>query len=613
MSSINFNSHPFFKHVRLFREQDEEHNKEVTEEKKEQSKTPEPKTMAKQEEIVSVDNIPTCNFTNGVTINYSQKSDNSQEEPENALDFGDHTDSTGDKPASSFEQGSAMSIEAQVVADVDTPNDANNVFANNMEDSWKSFNIETAEPEPERNVLPEGVPAGAIEVEDGVYEFHVWDEMQDRELIAEYKLNPDTNTLETGVYTFDGNKRVDLDKFDSSIPEVIRETIPVSKNENQNTELPDYYSFKPSDPYNPDILNPQSATTEPEGNLTEQGVQSKQAEQTDKTSDGYMSFKDFIENNPTIPSYAVLNAYNSYLNAMYKPQAPVDNNQNDGAQQNEGTYTGEVVRDANGNTYWIEKTENGTKTTQVMSDGREHIVEKDSDGNVVKVTDLYADGRVDEYVKNDKGDLELQKTYTMKDDDDSPNAGSNTKPPRTFATNETTTIKDSEGNITNQFLEHFEFNENGEKLKTGESIMDKNGNVTAYVEYIRDGNGNVIRTDTYETDENGNVIETRRDADGNETVTVTRKNNNSQNNRTTSSSVSNNNYYNNYGRIGGTSIGLGDMGFDDVFGNTGFSSGKSLDLFGNWVQNSFGGNTSGMILGGQDYTIRGGGSGGSHY
>ena len=61
---------------------------------------------------------------------------------------------------------------------------------------------------------------------------------------------------------------------------------------------------------------------------------------------------------------------------------------------------------------------------------------------------------------------------------------------------------------------------------------------------------------------------------------------------------------------GGQGFGLGDAGYEAVFGNTSYDSGYHMDFWGNWVQNSgFGSNGSNGMLNGK---IRGG-SAGSHY
>ena len=65
--------------------------------------------------------------------------------------------------------------------------------------------------------------------------------------------------------------------------------------------------------------------------------------------------------------------------------------------------------------------------------------------------------------------------------------------------------------------------------------------------------------------------------------------------------------YNNpyYGQTGGQSFGLGDQGFNDVFGNTSYSDGYHLDFQGNWVSNASGGSNN--------WGHGGGGGGTAHY
>ena len=122
-----------------------------------------------------------------------------------------------------------------------------------------------------------------------------------------------------------------------------------------------------------------------------------------------MSFLEFAKNNPSIPKFAMNDAYNGYLNANNNKPA-VTNNKNTDADSVKDSYTGNFTRRDNRSLVWTDNTTDGTITTQDFLNGRKHTVEKDSNGNVLKVIDEYSDGRVDVYKPNENGELERDLT-----------------------------------------------------------------------------------------------------------------------------------------------------------------------------------------------------------
>ena len=123
--------------------------------------------------------------------------------------------------------------------------EANKKYTDNMSASWQekesggSVNIEP------KKELPPGIPSTATEVDNGVYEIEGYDKLNNRNVIAEFKKNPDNNQIETRVFYIDQTgKEVELKETPECLKQFLPEDSQLTRefkqnNTSENNEIPD--------------------------------------------------------------------------------------------------------------------------------------------------------------------------------------------------------------------------------------------------------------------------------------------------------------------------------------------------------------------------------------